>query len=96
MKKVMAISLFSLFMLVGCSGSPTVGNWSKANTSAESANADRIQCEEESKSSANSSYHADVIDGGGTDEAINTILVKEKQQVDKVGECMKAKGYSNY
>ncbi|KFC95475.1 hypothetical protein [Leminorella grimontii] len=96
MKKAMAISLFSLFMLAGCSSSPTVGNWSKEGTSAESANADRIQCEEESRASANSSYHLDVIDGGGTDEAINSLLVKEQQQVDKVGECMKAKGYSNY
>lgn len=96
MKKAMAISLFSLFMLVGCSSAPTVGNWSKANTSGETANADRIQCEEESRSSANSSYHLDTIDSGGTDEAINNILVKEQQQVDKVGECMKAKGYSNY
>lgn len=83
-------------MLAGCSSSPSVGNWSRENTAAETVNADRIQCEEESRLSANSGYHLDAIDSGGTDEAINNILVQEKQQVDKVGECMKAKGYDNY
>ncbi|MBK5145429.1 hypothetical protein I2494_17210 [Budviciaceae bacterium BWR-B9] len=96
MGKVLIVSLLSLFVLAGCNSAPEVGNWSKAGASAQTADADRVQCEKESRSSANNSYHSDPLNETGSDETVNKILVKEQQQVDLVGECMREKGYTNF
>lgn len=97
MGKILIVSLLAIFTLAGCNSSPTVGNWSKENTSAEEANSDRVQCETESKSFTHiASFHQDPVGEIDPSQTIDSMLIKEKQQADLVGECMRNKGYSNY
>ncbi|VEJ56076.1 hypothetical protein [Pragia fontium] len=95
MGKILVVSLLSLFVLAGCNSTPTVGNWFKINTSAEEADNDRIQCETESKLSANPAFHRDPVGEVDSDQVIDSGLIREQQQINLVGECMRAKGYSN-
>ncbi|MDR0806958.1 MAG: hypothetical protein LBN41_09500 [Enterobacteriaceae bacterium] len=96
MKKIIAVSLLSLFALAGCNSSPTVGNWYKDNVSAQEAEKDRIQCEAESKSSAiNVNLQHDPVGVVDTDQVIDNTLIHEQQQIDLIWECMRAKGYNS-